>query len=325
MVTATLLGAFKHKRLRVRVDMSKEKETQDWTGGGGSGSGGGGGGSSPPGSSSVDRVAIRLPPFWGDDPVVWFKQVEAQFDTTGITADYTRYNTVIQQLEHRIAKEVRDIILNPPLTNRYEKLKCELIKRLSVSQNQRIEQLLHHEELGDRKPSQFLRHLRTLAGDQVDDDLLRKLWSGRLPSHVRAILAAQSRLSLDETAELADTVSEVISSKNSQVASLSTAAPSSNLENILLSMEERILARIQDGVRQQIAQLSLNDTSQRGRSTNNGGGRFRNFSRSRSRSRGRYSESQTPGICWYHDSFGNKARKCKAPCKFMSGNQTGSQ
>jgi hypothetical protein len=32
-----------------------------------------------------------------------------------------------------------------------------------------------HEEMGDRKPSQFLRHLKSLA-PEVPDDFLRSIW-----------------------------------------------------------------------------------------------------------------------------------------------------
>jgi hypothetical protein len=33
-----------------------------------------------------------------------------------------------------------------------------------LSKEQHVPQLLKHEEMGDRRPTQFLRHLRTLAG-----------------------------------------------------------------------------------------------------------------------------------------------------------------
>ncbi|GFY37511.1 hypothetical protein TNIN_418961 [Trichonephila inaurata madagascariensis] len=46
----------------------------------------------------------------------------------------------------------------------YEKLKNQLINRLSLTEGQRVRKLLGREELGDRKPSQFLKLLRSLAG-----------------------------------------------------------------------------------------------------------------------------------------------------------------
>lgn len=274
------------------------------------------------GAASVDRVAVKLPPFWADDPEVWFSQVEAQFETSGITADSTKFNLVIQQLEHNFAKEVRDIILHPPSTGKYNKVKAELIKRLSMSRDQGIQQALYSEELGDRKPSQFLRALRLLAGSDVQDEFLFSIWSGRLPTQVKAILASQRSLNLDEAADMADKICEVMSINTQHIASTSknNASNSNNVDDILQKVEERVMACIQNGVVQQLAKLSMEPrgrTRQRHGNTNQ-----RNRSRSRRRS---YSQSRTPGMCWYHDTFGGKARKCTAPCHFKAGNAPDSQ
>jgi hypothetical protein len=62
------------------------------------------------------------------------------------------------------------------------------VKRLSPSRRQCIRQLLAL-EIGDRKSSQFLRHLRTLAPD-VPDDFLHTNWSSRLPPKFRPFSSA---------------------------------------------------------------------------------------------------------------------------------------
>ena len=67
-----------------------------------------------------------------------------------------------------------------------------------------MRRLLEREELGDRKPSCFLRHLRGLAGPVVPDDVLRPLWLGRLPVETQKILASQTSSTLDNLASLAD-------------------------------------------------------------------------------------------------------------------------
>ncbi|XP_028043205.1 uncharacterized protein LOC114252776 [Bombyx mandarina] len=163
-----------------------------------------------PQPTSVCRVAIKLPPFWPDRPAIWFAQVEAQFSISGISADLTKFNYVIAQLDTRVIGEVDDIILQPPPEDKYGRLKSELIRRLSASEEQRVRQLVSDIELGERRPSQFLRHLRSLTGNTLtDENLLRQLWMRRLPQHFQAILAAQSELSLDKVAELADNILEV--------------------------------------------------------------------------------------------------------------------
>jgi len=136
------------------------------------------------------RVAVRLPPFWPDRPAIWFAQAESQFELAAITRQRTKFNYVVSQLNQQQAAEVEDIITAPPEHEPYDRLKTELIRRLSTSSEQRVRQLLSHEEMGDRKPSQFLRHLKSLAPD-VADDFLRTVWFSRLPPHVQAILPGQ--------------------------------------------------------------------------------------------------------------------------------------
>jgi hypothetical protein len=64
-----------------------------------------------------------------------------------------------------------------------------------------------HEEMGECKPSQFLRHLKSLAPD-VPEDLLRSIWSSRIPPHIHTIPAGQTEGNLDATSQLADRIAE---------------------------------------------------------------------------------------------------------------------
>ncbi|XP_028142668.1 uncharacterized protein LOC114336493 [Diabrotica virgifera virgifera] len=123
-------------------------------------------------ASGVDRISVKIPPFWPNDPEIWFLQVESQFTLANITSNSTKFNYIVANLETAYISEVRDIIVSPPATEKYVKLKAELIKRLSASQQQKIKRLLEHEELGDRRPSQFLRHLQSLAGTTVPDNIV---------------------------------------------------------------------------------------------------------------------------------------------------------
>jgi hypothetical protein len=120
--------------------------------------------------------------------------------------DATKFYYVISQLDNKYAAEV---ITNSPPTGRYDRIKAELIRRLSLSEEQRVCQLLMHEEMGDRRPTQFLRHLWTLAGPSVPSDFLRTLWTNRLPPNIQAIIATQAQVALDDVAQLVDKIAEV--------------------------------------------------------------------------------------------------------------------
>lgn len=253
-------------------------------------------------NSAVCRVSVKLPPFWADKPAVWFAQVEAQFSLAQIKQDQTKFDYVVAQLDSRYASEVDDILTNPPAADRYQRLKKELIRRLSLSEEQKVRQLLMSEELGDRKPSQFLRHMRSLAGHtQVQDSFLRTLWLQRLPPNVQAILQAQSTLPLDQVAELADRIVEV------------APPPIPTAVNAVSGTTDyATLARRIDDIARQLAALK---------------GSLGRFSAHRSRSRdlsrprgGSQDNSQhnNDSLCWYHRRYGDQAKKCLAPCSEKS-------
>jgi hypothetical protein len=155
-------------------------------------------------------VIVWLPPFWAERPAVWFAQAEEQFFLAGISSETATFYYVISQLDHRYATEVEEIITSPPERDPYTTLRTELVRRLSLSREQRIPQLLTLEEMGDRKPSQFLRHLRSLAPD-VSDDLIRSIWSSHIPANIQAILGGKTEGNLKAAARCADRIYEVAS------------------------------------------------------------------------------------------------------------------
>jgi len=69
-----------------------------------------------------------------------------------------KFAHVIHVLPAQYASEVRDIILHPP-EEPYTVIKRELQKHVFLSKCQQLQQLLHVEDLGDRKPSQLLRQM----------------------------------------------------------------------------------------------------------------------------------------------------------------------
>jgi hypothetical protein len=114
-------------------------------------------------NSEVDRVTVRVPPFWSNQPALWFSQLESQLALANVTADTIKFPYVVSYLDFQNAQVVRDILQTSARTDKYEALKTGLISRLSSSEEQRIQQLLQREDLGDRKPSEFLRHFRSLS------------------------------------------------------------------------------------------------------------------------------------------------------------------
>ncbi|KAK3916941.1 Cobyric acid synthase [Frankliniella fusca] len=191
--------------------------------------------------AAVSRISVKLPPFWRDRPTLWFSQVEAQFSLAGITQEATKYAYVVSHLDEKYANEV-DIITSPPAENPYTTLKTALIKRVSLPEDQRIKQLLIDEDIGDRKPSQYLRHLRSLAGPAFGQDkLLRTIWLQRLPINAQAILQTQpATASLDDLAEVADKIVAVQPTPAPAVHAVASKAPPEQLDNQLTELRDLI-------------------------------------------------------------------------------------
>ena len=251
-------------------------------------------------SGSVDRVTVRVPPFWPEEPALWFASLEAQLHLAGVTREGTMFYHTVAQLDTKSAIEVKDLITSPPKDNPYSALKTALIARFSESQEEKVRRLLEKEELGDRKPSTFLRYLKNLAGTSVPDTLLRTLWMGRLPVQTQAILATQSETSLDSLAVLADKIHEITPAMHVSATSLAGSSRSPD-NSSASSLECQIQA-----LTKQVAALTTR--------LDRGLSRARNRSRSRSKSR------QRKGQCWYHDRFKDRAQKCIKPCSY-EGNQ----
>ena len=134
---------------------------------------------------TVAAVALKLPPFWPTNPAVWFAQVEAQFSFRNVVQQRTHFDYVIAALASEVATEVRDLILNPPADQPYDRLKEALIQRTEASEQRRLQQLLTAEELGDRKPSQLLWHMQQLLGDSgpaLDSAIIRQLFLATPPT-----------------------------------------------------------------------------------------------------------------------------------------------
>ncbi|XP_071454111.1 uncharacterized protein [Hetaerina americana] len=232
---------------------------------------------------AVNHVAMWVPPFCPEKPQLWFAQLEGIFCLAGITEDTDKFWVVVANLNTRYAQEVEDIIVNPPLTDKYKRLREELVRRVSLSEEQRIKQLLGNEDMGDHRPSQFLRHLCSLAGGADPDDLLRTIWLSRLPRPVHAILVTQASTSLTDLAALADKVAEVTHSPYA-----AAVAPNP----VISALMEKI-----ENFSQQVAALA-----------NKCGPHSHPRSRSRGRTPPRHQSSinsqRDQGICWHHRRWG---------------------
>lgn len=243
-------------------------------------------------TTEVNKVSVKIPPFWCDRPEVWFFQVEAQFQISGITADATKFNYIVAQLEPKYVENIWDIVTGTS-QQKYADAKKRLLELFQESETNRLKKLLTGMEIGDMKPSQFLQKLKAVATSNVSDSLLKTLWLQKLPDYMRNVILVSNE-ELPKLAVMADKIADM--NPRRDVCAASTSSPNSELLERISSLEK------------QIESLSMQF---RHRSP----GRQFNRNRSRSSSRRRHNSE---GLCYYHARFGVKCfpGKCKPPCSW---------
>ncbi|KAL1446423.1 hypothetical protein WDU94_000016 [Cyamophila willieti] len=240
-------------------------------------------------AQQVARVSVKLPEFISSDPQLWFAMVEGSFIGSSIKNEKTKFGYLIAALPPRYATEVKDIILKPPTENPYTHLKEQLVQRLSASQEDKNRQLLEREEIGDRKPSQFLRHLQSLADSSVSESLLKTLWMSRLPKNIQVALALVKDKKTGELAIHADNIAEA-SRPAPQIAEATTSKPE-DLLTLRMAEIATTFSREIASLRQEISSLKFEPRREKSPVYHSRSSRSRTPHRSHSRVSGRREKS----------------------------------
>ncbi|XP_064464257.1 uncharacterized protein LOC135375494 [Ornithodoros turicata] len=197
-------------------------------------------------SSSADdppistTTMLRLPPFWRQNPRSWFRQVEAQFQLRHIQSQQSKYFQVLAGLPPEVAAELDDVLAAVQLDQAYDVLKTAILDRMAVSARAKLQQLLSHEDLGDRKPSHMLHRMKQLLGDsatEAQQPILRELFFQRLPQAMRVVLAGSEDLSLDRLATLADRIADYSEPPKPSIMAAATSEQSPRLDRIELQLQ----------------------------------------------------------------------------------------
>ena len=119
-------------------------------------------------------------------------QVDTQFHTREITAQKTKFDHIGASLALEFATEIWDLIISPPLADAYDVLKAAFTKRITASQQGKLQQLLDADELVAGKPTQLQCMMQQLIGDgasATDSTFFWELFLQHLQGHIRMVLA----------------------------------------------------------------------------------------------------------------------------------------
>lgn len=226
---------------------------------------------------TINRVSIKVPPFYRSNPNAWFRVLEAQFDIAGITTQKTRLNHLISNLP----EDIGALLLFEEATENYDTLKNNVLDLVAKTKQERINEILDTTDIGCDKPSIFLRKLRskmqqcdiTCTEDELTQRLLRCL-----PKDVATPLRAFQDLSPQRLAQVADTM---------------MAHQSINAVSKLPPLHSGGSSKTN------VSQSHVNHSSYRP-----------------SRQLTPFHPNQRPQVCRAHIFYGQAARTCRPWCKF---------
>nr|VZI44842.1 unnamed protein product [Spirometra erinaceieuropaei] len=221
--------------------------------------------------------------------------------------------------------------LRSPTDAPYTKLKAELLPLTAVFDRQRYRALGKVEALGDRKPSELLRRVRSLVGNMtIDDKFFKDIFLERLPTSVQTILAPGSDdLDISKLAEMTDRMMEVERLSSPRIAQVSQpltvstsdlAELKTQIAQLSATVASLQLRQSPGPSRRSFLEIELNkladDIAALQKSTVSASSRSQPQP---STPHVQSSHSVSPdaaATCWYHTTFGAKARRCVSPCSF---------
>lgn len=271
--------------------------------------------------SDVESLSVKIPTFWTNSPDSWFAQVEAQFTIGRVQKEERKYAYVLAALPCEVIDKIMDVIQSPPTQNMYQHLKRTIIGRLSATEEQKLNNLLFHAEMGDKNPSEFYRFLIQLGkpSENIGMNIVKNIWLKRIPKQLEIALIPVMDKNINDVLTIADNIHREQSQLNIYSVHKNThnntqksmeAVPSTSSDYGNSTELDRLKTEICE-IKHMLAKLSTRSRSPHRPANQN---RRRSTHQNRSRSRHR----ETRQVCWYHTKYGYQARKCIEPCILKS-------
>ncbi|CAE1324631.1 unnamed protein product [Acanthosepion pharaonis] len=155
------------------------------------------------------EAALRLElSTYNGNAKTWFIQLDAIFQARHITSQQSKFAFGVEKLPAEVAAEVADILTSLPPEKPYEVLRQTILQRTGRSEERKIKDLLTNITLGNSKPSQLLRKMITLLGDNtISETVLKQMWLEKLqPDIVQMLAVLTEGVDVRKLASIADKV-----------------------------------------------------------------------------------------------------------------------
>ena len=291
-------------------------------------------------SLQVSSRKPDLPAFDKTAIEIWIRRVESAYIRAGISRAVEKFAFVESKFAVNEDPAIDKFLFGEP-TDANWSLFCEYLKkRYGKTKRQKASAFLEPAQLDGRTPLQYLAKLEQNIEGVTIDDLKKEICIRQLPSDVQQLICkATESLSAEETMRYAESFFNPdgtrLHKKQPSVNAVKTAGgASNNNSNESASFSTPFVDETNDT---DINAIRGRGSFGQGRQN---GGNFGNNNNSRSKSRGRpfngnnnnnqnrnnnnnssASRQHDPQLCFYHNMFGDKAKKCDFGCaKARPGN-----
>jgi hypothetical protein len=241
---------------------------------------------------------VKLPAFWAEDPVSWFRLAEGQFALRNVVDPVARYYHVLASLSQDAVRLVRHVLHQETGPDSYANLRTSLLASHSLSNYQKMERMMKLPPLGDRKPSVMLAEMLEFcpAGESTTA-VFTYLFLQRLPREIRVLLSEDDPADVRAIADKADCLIAMHVPQHHDACAAVAGGEDSDPGDIVKAAPE---------VRRKKFKLP---TAQRPQQQK-GQGRRQEPPRRPQGSQGGLKMS----MCYYHAKYGERARYCEEGC-----------
>ena len=271
---------------------------------------------------------LSFPEYCQLEPRFFFAQAERIFSVNGVTDEHQKFVAIITAIPQNVLLEVSHLIYNPDASRPYSMLRDSLIQSNSVSDVQKITNLLENEQMGDRKPSSFLRHIKSFFGANapvVEQSVIKPLFLSRLPKSIAHVLAMlDDSESLDSIALKADRIYDTYGPDRSDICGIRVPALNDHQS---ISVDIKSLFKELSSIKEELKSLrlshdvilnELSDLRKSKLTVTESSKAFRYPSKPQQKSESAWNTSH----CYYHAKFGPSAAKCVSPCSWSKTNSS---
>ena len=281
-----------------------------------------------------------LPPFDRNSIDKWIRRVESAYIRAGITSALEKFAFIESKFPVDEDPEVDQYLFGDATDDNWANFCSYLRKRHGKTKKQKVAAILEPMSMDGRTPSQYFAKLRQSYDDITLDDVVKEICVRQLPSDLQQTMCKDTEsMSAKQMMEFADKyfnpdgsrLHKKTPSVNAVKASQQQTHAASTAPNSTFSLPYNDNDNVDE-----VNAINSRQNAQGGRQNGNG------FNGARSKSRGRSfnnnnsnngnnnnnnnasrnngggfrnnSRQHDPALCFYHNLYGEKAKKCDIGC-----------